>query len=245
MQTDNADPAFSLANKNYVEPQDRMALLPNYYAWIVGHFLPDVTGTVVDLGAGAGHQIAHYLPSADKVIAVDFNKDLFDRTGVLSATGKLSWVELDLRGAWAPLAQMQASTVIALDVLEHFEDDAEFVSKVSQILRVGGKFIVKVPADPGLYSDVDRASGHFRRYGHAQIKALIEAGGFRTVRLNYMNPLGALAYRLKRRKSTNFSRTFSLESLKLINWVLPYLRPLDRLQFLGGLSLIGAFERGR
>ena len=39
----------------YHEAQDRMALLPNYYAWIARHFIDHVSGTVLELGSGAGH----------------------------------------------------------------------------------------------------------------------------------------------------------------------------------------------
>lgn len=240
-------PGTSLGKMNelYNEAQDRMALLPNYYAWIVGHFHSAISGLVIDLGAGAGHQILHYLPMATSVIAVDFNKDLLDRSGSLAATGKYSAVEIDLRAEWAALRDIKADTVVALDVMEHFEDDKGFITKVSQLLHPGGKFVVKVPANQRLYSEIDRASGHYRRYEYLGLKALVEGQGFGMERLNYMNPLGALAYSVKRGSRVNFSRTFSSRSLRLMNLLIPCLRPLDCFQCLGGLSLIGVFEKLR
>lgn len=65
--------------------------------------------------------------------------------------------------------------VLALDVLEHVENDSAFLngSVVPQILP-GGLLIVSVPAHPWLYTSHDEALGHFRRHTRASLRALLQ-----------------------------------------------------------------------
>ena len=46
-------------------------------------------------------------------------------------------------------------------------------------LKPGGKVVIKVPAQSRLYNAMDEASGHFRRYDDADLRALMEKHGFR------------------------------------------------------------------
>ena len=44
-----------------------MALLPNYYGWIYRRIRAYISGTVVELGVGAGHILKHYLGQVEEV----------------------------------------------------------------------------------------------------------------------------------------------------------------------------------
>ena len=230
------------SNLVYHEAQDRMALLPNYYGWIASHFADHVRGTVLELGAGAGLVVKNYLDRVDAVVAVDINRELLSRLERTLPREKVRALEVDLRGDWHELAGVTADCVIALDVVEHFQDDARFVEKMKSCLRPGGKLIVKVPAQTRLYGDMDRASGHFRRYDDADLRALMENAGLETIELRHMNPVGAWGYRFKKEKKTNFSKTFSPGKLKAVNTLIPALALLDHVPFLKGLSLVGVFQ---
>jgi cyclopropane fatty-acyl-phospholipid synthase-like methyltransferase len=221
-----------------------MALLPNYYAWIASHFTHHVRGTVLELGAGAGFVVKNYLERVERVIAVDVNRELLARIERELPRDKVRTVEADLRGDWRELDGVTADSVIALDVVEHFQDDARFVEKMKSRLRPGGKLIVKVPAQSKLYGEMDRASGHFRRYDDADLRRLMEAAGFTTLELRHMNPIGAWGYRFKKEKKTNFSKTFSPGKLKAVNTLIPALALFDHVPFLKGLSLVGVFQLG-
>lgn len=67
--------------------------------------------------------------------------------------------------------------VLALDVAEHVEDDVSFLASIAARLAPGGLLAFTVPAWPALYSDHDRALGHYRRYTHASARALLEGAG--------------------------------------------------------------------
>lgn len=222
--------------------QERMALLPNYYRWIARGFRGLVSGTVLELGCGAGYVIRYYADDVDRVIAVDLDQGLLDRIAREWKPEKVRTVRVDLLGDWREIADVRADTVVALDVLEHFEDDAAFLAKVKRHLRPGGRVVLKVPAQARLYGDVDRSSGHFRRYDAGGLRELMEREGFATIALRHMNPAGAWGYRFKRGERSSYSQTFSPGRLKIVNALIPALALLDGVPGLKGLSLIGVFE---
>lgn len=233
------------ANRVYHEAQDRMSLLPNYYAWICSHFAEHLSGSVLELGCGAGFVIRNYIGRVDSVFGVDLNPELLARLEAQYPGGKVRTACVDLRGDWHELGGLRADVIIALDVVEHFEDDGAFVEKLVRHLAPGGKVVLKVPAQSRLYNAMDEASGHFRRYDAEPLARLMQAHGFRTLALRHMNPAGAWGYRFKKQKQTNFSKTFSPGKLKLVNAVIPALALLDHVPGLKGLSLVGVFQLQR
>ncbi len=54
--------------------------------------------------------------------------------------------------------------VLALDVIEHLDDDREAVGRLAQLIKPGAVAIVGVPALPELFSEFDAVQGHRRRY---------------------------------------------------------------------------------
>jgi SAM-dependent methyltransferase len=58
----------------------------------------------------------------------------------------------------------RAAAVLALDVLEHLDDDRAAVQNLGTLLEPGGSLIVSVPALPDLFSEFDATQGHRRRY---------------------------------------------------------------------------------
>jgi SAM-dependent methyltransferase len=231
------------SNLVYHEAQDQMALLPNYYAWICSHFRDHLSGTVLELGCGAGFVVRNYIDLVERVIGVDINPVLLERLELSSPPAKTETYQVDLRGDWHEMDGVQADVVIALDVVEHFEDDAAFVRKLVQHVKPGGRVVLKVPAQSRLFNEMDKASGHYRRYDDDQLKLLMEAQGFKALSLRHMNPAGAWGYRFKKQQQTNFSKTFSPDKLKAANALMPVLALLDKVPGLKGLSLVGVFAR--
>jgi len=236
------EPEQSPARTFFSDTQERMALLPNYYRWIARGFRAHVSGTVLELGCGAGFVLRHYADRVDRVIAVDLDQNLLDGIARQWDPAKVRPLRVDLLGDWRELSDVRADAIVALDVLEHFEDDAGFVRKLKRHLRPGGRVVLKVPAQARLYGDIDRSSGHFRRYDADALRALMEREGFRPVALRHMNPAGAWGYRFKKGRSSSYSQTFSPAKLKVVNALIPALALLDGVPGLKGLSLIGVFE---
>jgi hypothetical protein len=68
--------------------------------------------------------------------------------------------------------------VLMLDVIEHVEDDSNFVRDIVKgSLSESGWMLVSVPAFQGLFSEHDTQLKHFRRYSPRQCRLLLESSG--------------------------------------------------------------------
>lgn len=108
-----------------------------------------------------------------------------------------------------PFANGAFDCVLALDVIEHVDDDIGILSSLFKILRPGGHLIVTVPAFDALWSEHDEINHHKRRYRAPQLKALIENAGFQTDRVTYCNTALYLPV-LVTRKAKNLARALNL-----------------------------------
>ena len=78
-------------------------------------------------------------------------------------------------------------TVIALNVIEHIQDDREAIENACALLRSGGRLVVLVPAIPGLFNSLDLHLGHFRRYNKPVLRKLFQESGLKSVSCRYHN----------------------------------------------------------
>jgi SAM-dependent methyltransferase len=71
------------------------------------------------------------------------------------------------------------------DVLEHIEDDAEFLAGLREILAPRGRLYVTVPAFGWLWSHADVHAGHYRRYTRQRLSEALDRVGFDVERATY------------------------------------------------------------
>lgn len=73
--------------------------------------------------------------------------------------------------------------VMLLDVLEHVENDLEFLQTIVKTnLKPDGVVLISVPAWQALFSAHDTRLRHYRRYSPAQCRRVIEASGLKITR---------------------------------------------------------------
>ena len=130
------------------------------------HVQPAPT-SVLDIGSGDSWfatELLAELPTTSQIVCWDANYTLDDLTETIDP--RL------LRTAQPP--SQQYPLVLALDVLEHVQDDAEFVAgSIAQRVQPGGLLIASVPAHQWLFTSHDQALGHYRRHTHATLRALL------------------------------------------------------------------------
>ncbi len=68
--------------------------------------------------------------------------------------------------------------LLALDVIEHLDDDRAAIGALAKLLKPGGLAVVSVPALPELFSEFDRIQGHRRRYLPETLRAVFAGSGF-------------------------------------------------------------------
>lgn len=69
------------------------------------------------------------------------------------------------------------AAVMALDVIEHVDDDRGLVANLAKLVQPGGFLIVSVPALPELFTEFDAIQGHRRRYTPETFRNAFEGSG--------------------------------------------------------------------
>lgn len=88
-----------------------------------------------------------------------------------------------------PLTASSVDILLALDVLEHLDDDRAGLVEAARALRPGGRLLVTVPALPALWGPHDQLNRHRRRYARATLCDRVASAGFRVERVTYFNML--------------------------------------------------------
>ena len=79
----------------------------------------------------------------------------------------------------------KADIVIAMDVLEHIQDDYSALKEWKNTLKPNGLLLISVPAFQHLWSNHDIFLGHHKRYNKKGLNELAESVGFQTVKIHY------------------------------------------------------------
>jgi len=86
-----------------------------------------------------------------------------------------------------PFADGTFSRLLATDVLEHVEDDAQALRELYRVAVPGARLVITVPAYQWLFSDHDRSHHHHRRYTLGRIAGRARAAGWTPVVATYFN----------------------------------------------------------
>lgn len=209
------------------EELDALAEARNYYGWITERFAPYLGARIVEAGAGIGTFTEHLLRAAPgaSVTAIEPAENNFPHLARrFSAEPRVRPVHGYLD---ASLPASSAESVVAVNVMEHIEDDAAFVAAARAALAPGGHLCLFVPAGPALFGTLDEAFDHFRRYTRPGLDALLRGGGLDVVRLTYMNLPGTAAWWLSGKVLRR--RTVSARDARLYDrWVVPWVRAIER-----------------
>lgn len=151
---------------------------------LILRYIKDSRGkTFLEVGCGTGIVLRLLESLGFRVFGLDINKKA---------------LEYAKRGTKATLIQKSFLTyntkklfdvVGAFDVLEHIRSDEKFLRKSHDVLKPGGHVFLTVPAGMWLWSIVDEASGHIRRYSKNEIIRKVENAGFEVQYVNHWNML--------------------------------------------------------
>jgi len=116
--------------------------------------------TIVDVGCGTGANLAHLAGQYD-CVGIDTSED-----AIRLARDRFPSVQF-IRGLaprdLGPIVD-RARLILLSDVLEHVPDDFELLSNLLAATSEGTFFLITVPANLALWSEHDKAFGHYRRY---------------------------------------------------------------------------------
>lgn len=169
----------------------------NWKAYVASLIKPHIQGSVLEVGAGIGTNFRLLRPGHNgRWLSIEPDTSCY-RTLCIAMETKGS----DFSALNCTIADVDDDrvfdTVLYLDVLEHIEDDCGELRCAAHHLRSGGKLVVLAPAIPRLYSEFDRAIGHFRRYNRSSLLSIVPAE-FAIVKNQYIDVVGMAANLLNR-----------------------------------------------
>jgi SAM-dependent methyltransferase len=171
---------------------ETMTSAARYRRYVLDLLRPHLGRSVLEVGSGLG-DLAADLADLDRLIVTDVDEiclgHLRER---FAGRPSVDVMSLDLRVDEPPALGLDA--VLAVNVLEHIEDDAAALTRMAKAVRPGGCVVLFVPAYPSLYGPHDRAAGHVRRYRPETIDAAVERAGLRSEIVRPVNFLGGIAW---------------------------------------------------
>ncbi len=196
----------------------------NYNAWVASLVQPHLGDDSIEIGSGTGTYAELWLAGGlPRLTVSDTDPAMVERLRSRFADdARVSVQELDL----LETAGAQHSSVVALNVLEHIEDDVAGLEAAARLVRRGGAVVVFVPAFPFAMSRFDRAIGHHRRYTTDSLRAAFVDAGLEVVDVRYVNAPGLLAWTVGMR----ILRMTPREGIVLRGWdraVIPPTRHLE------------------
>ncbi len=210
----------------------------NYNAHLVAlvrRHAPEPLRMVMDFGAGQGLFSGIFSGKATKVVAAET-----DSVNIAMLQGKgLAVTTLDA----TPDASLDY--IYTINVLEHIEADEAIMRAFKRVLRPGGRVFVWVPAMPFLWSDLDNAVFHVRRYQRGELRRKLSAAGLQVRQERFADCVGiaaTLAFKLLGGKVA----TMNPRAIRFYDRIaFPVSRTLDRLgaQWVLGKNLWAVAER--
>ena len=129
---------------------------------------------IIDVGCGWGTTLTALEARGYSATGADISRRALAR---LDRPDR-SLAEFDLTAPWSPPSGFEpVDAALALDVIEHIDDDRAAVARLASLVRPGGFVVVSVPAWPDLFTEFDQIQGHRRRYLPATLRATFEGSG--------------------------------------------------------------------
>jgi SAM-dependent methyltransferase len=170
-----------------------------YRAFQLELMQPHCGRSVLEVGAGLGEFAAQFAGLERHVVTDVDPHAVAAMAQRFAGQPEVEARVLDLADGAIDLGTPVAS-VIAINVLEHIDDDTSALRSLATMVEPGGRIVLWVPGYMQLYGDFDRAVGHVRRYTPRTLTAVITAAGLTPELVRPVNLLGGVAWWLTVRR---------------------------------------------
>jgi len=226
------------SNNNYAGLQELLAIesaLTNYNANLVNYLSSffKASDSILDFGAGIG------------TLATLWEAKMGNKPECLEIDPALRSAVLE-RGFVCSDSLDQLDRlfdgIYTSNVLEHIQDDVSTLRILHTKIAPGGYIAVYVPAFMCLYSSMDAAVGHYRRYSKRVLCDKLSQAGFKVHHSSYADSIGFFVWMILKFKGPKAKS--SLSNIKALAKYDRYIYPLSNLidqlgfKFLFGKNLL-------
>ena len=210
----------------------------NYNQWIADAIKSYASGRILEIGAGTGNLTSYFIQKKPLYVT-EIDKELVMLLKKKFAKEKDIFIErLDITIKPPKKFIGFFSTVFAVNVLEHIQDDRLALKNIAQILKTNGKLLLLIPAKKNAYTKLDHELGHYRRYEKKEIINKLEETGYLVQKIYFFNIVGLLSWTIRdkvKRRDINLKPYH----IKIFDSVVPLLRKIESIIPIPmGISLI-------
>jgi len=218
-----------------------IAISENFNEWLYQEVSKPLFGNILEVGSGLGtfsKRIIDDFPKS-KITLTDVSieyvnqlKEKFSKENIL-----VHKLDLNSKSDFEDIGYEQFDSIIAINVLEHVENDEFALQQLHKMLKKNGILVVLVPCHKFLFNVIDSHIGHFRRYTKKDLEKKIKESNFKIDKIFYFNMLGIIGWYINGNLCKN--PQVNPKSLKFFDKMVPVLGMLEKaLHKKIGLSLI-------
>jgi len=163
-----------------------------------------VEGDILEIGTGSGYGVEVIAPKATRFISID--KEL---PAVPLQLENVEYYDMEV----PPIGFENCSfdSVVSFQVIEHIEEDIDFVREVARVLRPGGKFVVSTP---NASMSLTRNPWHVREYNADELRNLLECNFSKVEAYGVVGNEKIMEYYRKNRQSVRKITRFDILDLQ-------------------------------
>ena len=200
--------------------------------WALRKYSPGFS-SLLEVGCGTGFVLSGVVQAFPHVRAV--GSEIYT-AGLAFASKRLPDVELIQMDARNLPYEAEFDVVAAFDVIEHILEDVLVLQNFHRATKPGGYCLITVPQHQWLWSPMDEAACHKRRYSRKELHDKVETAGFRVVRsTSFVTLLLPLMFAARLKRDANGGAELALNSL--LNWALGAVMQIEYFVISCGVSL--------
>ena len=179
----------------------------NYCLKFIQNYLK---GDILEVGAGCGSFTKNYInDNINSITLTELdNKNILDLKKKFKKNSKIRIEKKNI-----DRIKKKFDVIVYFHVLEHIKNDKNEIKEASKRLNKNGFLIIMVPAHQKIYSNLDKAVGHFRRYEANFFKK--NFGPLKQLNIKFLDSMGYFLYYLNK---NFFKKEIYPSKLKIFIW---------------------------
>ena len=190
-----------------LERFDKANLWIKYIIFKISKFLKD---DVLEVGAGCGSFTKGYMKNFNSITLTDMDNNSFN----LLKKNFINEKKINIINYATKDIDKKFNTILYFNVLEHVKEDELEIKNALEKLNNKGYLIILVPAHQKIYSKLDKAVGHYKRYDIDFFKEN-KFENSKIIKLHFLDFFGYLLYYLNK---TFFKEETYPSNLKIFIW---------------------------